>query len=172
MTSSFVLALRFLFAPRGLPKLGTNGPPQREAERRKARGWIPRSRTSGAPLALRFRGARSFGETRSPSGALPRLSPETFRSKAQSGPALHGSANGYDSVRHPGSQLLADRRRGRGRGRGRGRPGGFPNRPNAVCETASRHRARSTLQIASGKRPSANERCLCTKLATIVKICR
>jgi hypothetical protein len=38
MTSFFVLALRFLFAPRGLPKLCTNGPPQREAERRKARG--------------------------------------------------------------------------------------------------------------------------------------
>jgi hypothetical protein len=71
------------------------------------------------------------------------------------------AAPGCDSVRHPGSELLADRRRGR--------PGGFPNRPNAVCETAPRHRARSTFRIASGKRPWMSERCLCTKSATIVK---
>jgi hypothetical protein len=49
---------------------------------------------------------------------------------AQSGPALHGSANGCDSVRHPGSELLADRRRGR--------PGGFPNRPRMELRTPSR----------------------------------
>ncbi len=68
-----------------------------------------------------------------------------FSGLAQSGPALHGSGD----VRYPGSQLLADRRRGR--------PGEFPNRPNTVCETAPGHRARSTFRIASGKRP-ADER--------------
>ena len=37
MTNSIVLALRFLFAPRGLLKVFTNGPPEGEAERRKTR---------------------------------------------------------------------------------------------------------------------------------------
>jgi len=54
----------------------------------------------------------------------------------------------------PGSQLLADPpipiRLGGG-------PGEFPNRPNAVCETAPRHRARSTFRIASGMCPSMSE---------------
>jgi hypothetical protein len=50
MTSSFVLALRFLFAPRGLPKLCTNGPPQREAERRKARIERPLRAIRALPL--------------------------------------------------------------------------------------------------------------------------
>jgi hypothetical protein len=65
---------------------------------------------------------------------------------AQSGPALHGRGQ---PVRSPGSELLADRRRGR--------PGGFPNRPNAVCETARRHRTRSTFRIASGMCPWTSE---------------
>ena len=44
-----------------------------------------------------------------------------FLGLAQSGPALHGS----DDMRYPGSQLLADLRRGR--------PGEFPNRLRAEC---------------------------------------
>src|SRR5579863_10330754 len=76
MTTSIVLALRFLRAPRVLPTMSRNGPPQGEAERRKARSQRPRSRTSGAPLEFALdRGARRFWRTRSPSRALPRLSP-------------------------------------------------------------------------------------------------
>ncbi len=76
MTNSPVLALRFLFAPRALPTMSRNGPPKGEAERRKARSQRPRLRTSGAPLEFALdRGARRFWRTRSPSGALPRLSP-------------------------------------------------------------------------------------------------
>jgi hypothetical protein len=55
---------------------------------------------------------------------------EAFQGLAQSGPALHGRGQ---PIRAPGSQLLADRRRGR--------PGEFPNRPRAVCETTRRHRS-------------------------------
>jgi hypothetical protein len=123
-----VLALRFLFAPRALPTVSRNGPPQEGGGAPKGAycETTPRYRSVAAG---RVRGARRFWRTRSPSGALPRLSPETSRPKAQSGPALHGSANGCDSVRHPGSELLADRRRGR--------PGGFPNRPRMELRTPS-----------------------------------
>jgi hypothetical protein len=38
-----------------------------------------------------------------------------------------------------------------------GRPGEFPNRTNAVCETASAHRSRSTFRIASGMCPRTSE---------------
>jgi hypothetical protein len=52
-------------------------------------------------------GGRGPFRARSPSGALPRLSPKALRPKAQSGPALHGRGQ---AIRSPGSQLLADRR--------------------------------------------------------------
>ena len=147
--NALILAPRFLFAPRALPTMFTNGPPN------KRRG-------GGAPKDAggRYRGSRQQAERaclkRSSRRALLLGSALAFRrstavlaeilSSAQSGPALHGS----DDMRYPGSQLLADLRRGR--------PGEFPNRPNTVCETAPGHRARSTFRIASGKRPSVSER--------------
>jgi hypothetical protein len=71
--------------------------------------WVVAALAHQAERRLRCacRGARRFWRTRSPSGALPRLSPEASRPKAQSGPALHGRGQ---PIRAPGSQLLADRR--------------------------------------------------------------
>jgi hypothetical protein len=93
-------------APRGLLKLFTNGPPQKGGGAPKGAGVDTAGPPTSVAACLCAHGARSFWETRSPSGALPRLSPETFRSKAQSGPALHGRGQ---PIRAPGSQLLADR---------------------------------------------------------------
>jgi hypothetical protein len=97
------------------------------------------------PPVWRRGAARSLRRTARLS-ALRCGSRQSLTALAQSGPALHGRGQ---PIRAPGSQLLADRRRGR--------PGEFPNRPHAVCETPCRHRARSTLRIASGKRPSMSE---------------
>ncbi len=59
-----------------------------------------------------------------------------------------------------------------GTGHSAGRSG-TQSRPGAVCETARGHRARSALQIASGKRPS-DERAApaSTRRAEVVKRCR
>ncbi len=138
----------FLFAPRGLPTMSTNGPPNNQ-------------RGGGAPKDAegRYRGSRQQAELaclKRSSRRAPLLADALasrrstavlarFLGLAQSGPALHGS----DDMRYPGSQLLADLRRGR--------PGEFPNRPNTVCETAPGHRTRSTFRIASGMCPSMSE---------------
>jgi hypothetical protein len=129
---------------------------RRSAGRRTSRTGLPprRCRPNGSPARSRLRG-------RSPFGAPPRFSPEAFRPKAQSGPALHGRGQ---PIRSPGSQLLADRRRGR--------PGEFPNRPHTVCETARGHRAHSTFRIASGTCPSMSEPGACIQRDNVVKRCR
>src|SRR5579863_923122 len=76
MTNSIILALRFLRAPRALPTMSRNGPPQRGRRSAERRVVEAAKRTSGAPLEFALdRGARRFWRTRSPSGALPRLSP-------------------------------------------------------------------------------------------------
>jgi len=98
-----------------------------------------------ATAAARMRSLRD----RSPSGAPPRLSPKTSRPWLGPVPRFMEAPTGM-TVRLPGSELLADRRRGR--------PGGFPNRPNAVCETARGRRSRSTFRIASGTCPWTSER--------------
>jgi hypothetical protein len=76
MTNFIVLALRFLFAlPRFVHDFTKRASQKgrRSAERRVVEAA---KRTSGAPLEFALdRGARPFWETRSPSGALPRLSP-------------------------------------------------------------------------------------------------
>jgi hypothetical protein len=98
----------------------TNGPPQQGGERRKARSRCRACASSGAPPALRLsRRAPLLGSalaSRRSTAALTEILPS-----AQSGPALHGSAD----MRYPGSQLLADLRLGR--------PGEFPNRLQAEC---------------------------------------
>jgi hypothetical protein len=76
-------------------------------EDRLAGSALPPSRIAGA---ARCRTARL--------SALHRGSRQNLAVLTQSGPALHGSGQ---PIRFPGSQLLADRRRGR--------PGEFPNRP-------------------------------------------
>ncbi len=96
---------------------------RRSAERRILRdrsAQSERCRWAGSRRALLLGDALAF---RRSTAALADCS-------AQSGPALHGSANGCDSVRHPGSQLLADLRRGR--------PGEFPNRPRTRLRAPSR----------------------------------
>ena len=117
---------RCVFAPEllyGTKKSLQTNKGRRSAERRVVRdrsALSKRHRWAGSRRAPLLADALAF---RRSTAALAR-----FSGLAQSGPALHGSANGCNSVRHPGSQLLADRRRGR--------PGEFPNRPNTVCETA------------------------------------
>ena len=139
----------FLFASEFCRSDCHKPPKQRgEAERRTAHPSNVRAAHEGVAACLRGRGARRH-RARTPSGAPPRLSPKTSRPWLGPVPRFMEAPTGV-TVRSPGSELLADRRRGR--------PGGFPNRPNAVCETARGHRARSALKIASGKRPSASER--------------
>ncbi len=98
---------------------------RRSAERRVLRdrsALSQRCRWAGSRRAPLLADALAF---RRSTAALAK-----FSGLAQSGPALHGSANGFNSVRHPGSQLLADRRRGR--------PGEFPNRPRMRLLAPSR----------------------------------
>ena len=142
----------------------TTGPPQRReasAERRGCRYRGPDDKR--CRLSVRSsRRALPFGKTRSPLGALPRLSP--VLRPAQSGPALHGSANGFNSVRHPGSQLLADRRRGR--------PGEFPNRLRAECIAPPAGTALAPLRgVPSAERPShtVSEVDACSIFGDVVK---
>jgi hypothetical protein len=124
MTNFPVLALRFLFAPRALPTISRNGPLQRgrrSAERRVVRdrsAQSQRCRWAGSRRAPLLADALA---SRRSTAALAR-----FLGLAQSGPALHGSGD----VRYPGSQLLADLRRGR--------PGEFPNRPRMELRAPSR----------------------------------
>ena len=133
----------FLLAPRALRQATARKAPTkgRSAERRtletapRIRALPPCGFAARAPFVRRAR-----------LSALYRGSCQSLPASAQSGPALHGSGQ---PIRSPGSQLLADRRRGR--------PGGFPNRPNAVCETAPGHRSRSTFRIASGMCPWTSE---------------
>ena len=123
--------------------------------------WYP-LRTAGVAACFRGFAARAVlffpsacaggsARGRARLAALHRGSRRGFYPSAQSGLALHGRGQ---PIRAPGSQLLADPpipvRLGGG-------PGEFPNRPNAVCETAPGHRTRSTFRIASGKRPSKSE---------------
>jgi len=103
-----------------------------EAERRKAQGVDSAgSPTSVAARHCVRRGARpklspsaacggGMGGGGSPSGALPRLSPR-LSPWLSPVPRFMAAPTGFCPVRHPGSQLLADLRRGR--------PGEFPNRP-------------------------------------------
>jgi hypothetical protein len=133
-------------------------PTHKGGERRKTRSQRPlRAIQALPPGGVTARAFLSFSlprlrgrvreGARSPFGASPRLSPS---SQAWLSPVPRFMAAPTDhSVRHPGSQLLADLRRGR--------PGEFPNRPHAVCETAPGHRSRSTFRIASGKRPWMSE---------------
>ena len=118
---AFVRAPRFAngFTKRASPKRGAS------AERRILRdrsAQSERCRWAGSRRAPLLADALAF---RRSTAALAK-----FSGLAQSGPALHGSANGCHSVRHPGSQLLADLRRGR--------PGEFPNRPRMELRTPSR----------------------------------
>ena len=130
-----VLAMRFSHPSFVKQRTRTASPTKKgEAERRKAQVDLPRPARKRCRLHDVARGARPFWETRSPSGALPRLSPKALRPKAQSGPALHGRGQ---QIRAPGSQLLADRRSGR--------RGEFPNRPGRGYEPRPGHRARSTI---------------------------
>ena len=98
---------------------GTNKSLQTNKGRRSAERRILRDRSAQSERC------RWAGSRRAPllgdALAFRRSTAALADCSAQSGPALHGSANGCHSVRHPGSQLLADRRRGR--------PGEFPNRP-------------------------------------------
>ncbi len=116
----------------------------RSAERRGVDSAGPPTSVAACPVRSSRR-ALPFGK-RARLPALYRGSCQRLVASAQSGPALHGSGQ---PIRSPGSQLLADRRRGR--------PGEFPNRPNAVCETAPGHRSRSTFRIASGMCPWTSE---------------
>jgi hypothetical protein len=126
MTNSIVLALRFLFAPEVCSRFHETGLPKGEAERRKARTERPRPRTGGAPPVYCAIAARAAFGGRARLPALYRGSCQGLSTLAQSGPALHGSGD----VRYPGSQLLADLRRGR--------PGEFPNRPRTELRAPSR----------------------------------
>ena len=118
----------FCLRPELCQRFHETGLPKREAERRKARTERPLRAIAALPLGGFVARAAFGGRARLP--ALYRGSRQNLSALAQSGPALHGSANGCDSVRHPGSELLADRRRGR--------PGGFPNRPRMELRTPSR----------------------------------
>ena len=140
-----VLAMR-LFRIRALSKART-GPPAKGGGAPKGAGRLPRPLKQASPPALVSpRRALLLGSALASRRSTAALA-KGLSAKAQSGPALHGSGQ---PIRSPGSQLLADRRRGR--------PGEFPNRPNAVCEPAPGHRARSTFRIASGMCPSMSER--------------
>jgi hypothetical protein len=82
-----------VFAPE-LCQTARKGPPKQtkgEAERRKAQDRYRGPANKRCRLSLRPIAARAAFGRRSPSGALPRLSPEASRPKAQSGPALLGS---------------------------------------------------------------------------------
>jgi hypothetical protein len=100
--------------------------PKKGAERRKAQGRFRGPADKRCRLPCDRRGARPFGR-RARLPALYRGSCQRLSALAQSGPALHGSGQ---PIRSPGSQLLADRRRGR--------PGEFPNRPRTRLRTPSR----------------------------------
>jgi hypothetical protein len=97
---------------------------RRSAERRggRYRGRAQAERR----LCLRLIAARAPFGKRARLPALYRGSCQGLSTLAQSGPALHGSGD----VRYPGSQLLADLRRGR--------PGEFPNRPRTELRAPSR----------------------------------
>jgi hypothetical protein len=118
----------FCSRPELCQRFHETGLPKREAERRKAHTERPLRAIAALPLSGFVARAAFGGRARLP--ALYRGSRQSLSALAQSGPALHGSANGFNSVRHPGSELLADRRRGR--------PGGFPNRPQMELRTPSR----------------------------------
>jgi hypothetical protein len=140
--SNSVLALRFCSRPEVCQRFNETGLPKKgaSAERRILRdrsAQSERCRWAGSRRAPLLGDALAF---RRSTAALA----NTFRRRLSPVPRFMAAPTDH-SVRRPGSQLLADRRRGR--------PGGFPNRPNAVCETAPRHRSRSTFRIASGKRP-------------------
>jgi len=113
-----------LFAPESCQRCARTNERTSQTGRRapKGAGVEPRARQQALPPVSRSsRRAFLLGNalaSRRSTAALADCS-------AQSGPALHGSANGCDSVRHPGSQLLADWRRGQ--------PGEFPNRLRAEC---------------------------------------
>ena len=127
MTNVLVLALRFLLAPRALPARHETGlqthKGRRSAERRVLRdrsAQSQRCRWAGSRRAPLLADALAFRRsTAALAKGLPAL--------AQSGPALHGRGQ---PIRAPGSQLLADRRRGR--------PGEFPNRPRTRLRAPSR----------------------------------
>ena len=128
--------MRFLFAPEfclGFARHGTKAWPPESEGRRSADRRGPAAHRSGGTAGHRTTRVRTapnrcgarLALRRARLAALRGGSRRSLSALAQSGPALHGSGQ---PVRSPGSQLLADRRRGR--------PGGFPNRPRAVCETA------------------------------------
>ena len=99
--------------------------PMREAERRKARSLCRACASSGAPLGLRSsRRAPLLADalaSRRSTAALAKAS----RLWLSPVPRFMAAPTDETSVRHPGSQLLADLRRGR--------PGEFPNRPRTEC---------------------------------------
>ncbi len=117
MTQASPFPLRVLLRARGIRQAVHERPPHHKGRRSAERRVVPAAlRTSGAPPVLRMRRAPLLADAlafRRSTAALAKV----LSILAQSGPALHGS----DDMRYPGSQLLADLRRGR--------PGEFPNRP-------------------------------------------
>ena len=137
-------AALFLRAPRFARHHAKRRSPQkkREAERRKAQGVDTASRRQVLPLVLSVHRGAAFlfflplrGKIREGTARLSAL----YRGSCQTSRPRLGSVRSRASwqrqrdfrpVRHPGSQLLADLRRGR--------PGEFPNRPRQGYEPRSR----------------------------------
>ena len=132
-------------APRALPHVFTNGPPQKGGGAPKGAYRGRAGAQAERRLYCAHRGARRFWRTRSPLGALPRFSPRllplgSVRSRAS------WDRDACASVT-PGSQLLADPpipiRLGGG-------PGEFPNRPRRSYEPHPGHRSRSRQTAVTG----------------------
>jgi len=123
-----VLALRFCLRPELCQRFHETGLPKREAERRKAHTERPLRAIAALPLGGFVARAAFGGRARLP--ALYRGSRQRPLGLRLSPVPRFMAAPTDHSVRHPGSELLADRRRGR--------PGGFPNRPRMELRTPSR----------------------------------
>ncbi len=129
MTNSIGLALRFFWRPELCQRCHETGLPKGEAERRKARSQRPRRAQAERRLVCASRRAPLLAVAlafRRSTAALAKFSRlGSVRSRAS-----WQRQRIKTSVRHPGSQLLADRRRGR--------PGEFPNRPRMELRAPSR----------------------------------
>ncbi len=117
----------FCSRPEVCGKLFTNGPPKMGRRSAERRGVDSAGRQQAFRLVFASIAARAPSRRRARLPALYRGSRQNLPALAQSGPALHGSGQ---PIRSPGSQLLADRRRGR--------PGEFPNRPRTRLRAPSR----------------------------------